>query len=383
MSGKKNLTLIFNHFEKEHIGKDVFLVPYYLGKMLQYDVTIVYPRTATNVDFPKELKGVRLVALDFNRRLAFFPLWRTWNFYVYLLKNARQINFLMRFHYSVHSKLMVVLYKLLNPKGVAYVKLDMDANAIKEGESKRRNQSFRHKLGIALSSVFLKMVDRVSCETSVAYETLRNCSLPQYQFGDKLKLMPNGFDEELLQSLNVEERDFGKKENLIITVGRLGTPQKNTEMFLRALAHVDLKNWTVCLIGPIEKNFQPVVDAFFKQCPEKVGRVIFTGPIYDKKELWEYYNRAKVFVLTSRWESYALVLNEAWRFRNYLVSTSVGAFEDLSCDGKYGKCVAMDNDKDLAIILTNIVNGMQGIDVYQGFDATSLSWKNVVKLLEL
>lgn len=383
MSGKKNLTLIFNHFEKEHIGKDVFLVPYYLGKMLQYDVTIVYPRTATNVDFPKELKGVRLVALDFNRRLAFFPLWRTWNFYVYLLKNARQIDFLMRFHYSVHSKLMVVLYKLLNPKGVAYVKLDMDANAIKEGESKRRNQSFRHKLGVALSSVFLKMVDRVSCETSVAYETLRNCSLPQYQFGDKLKLMPNGFDEELLQSLNVEERDFGKKENLIITVGRLGTPQKNTEMFLRALAHVDLKNWTVCLIGPIEKDFQPVVDTFFERHPEKVGKVIFTGSIYDKKELWEYYYRAKVFVLTSRWEGYPIVYPEAKRFANYIVSTAVSACEDIIEEGKYGKSISIDDDRELASILSDIIDGSVNIDVYQGFDATSLSWKNVVKLLEL
>ena len=43
-----NLTLIFRCFEEVHLGKDVFLVPYYLGKRLGYEVTIVYPLTGTN-----------------------------------------------------------------------------------------------------------------------------------------------------------------------------------------------------------------------------------------------------------------------------------------------------------------------------------------------
>lgn len=382
MSKNKNLTLIFNHFEKEHLGKDVFLVPYYLGKTLEYDVTIVYPRTATNKDFPKEIKGVRLIPLKFNKRLAFFPLWRTWNFYMYLIRNAYKIDFLMRFHYTVHSKLMVVLYKLLNPKGTAYVKLDADADVVKKQECYMKN-SFRHKLSDFLSSKFLKKVDIVSCETFACYEILKNSSLLQYKFGNKLKLMPNGFDEELLQSLNIVERNFKDKENLIITVGRLGTYQKNTEMFLRALAQVDLKDWRVCLIGPIEKDFQSIIDNFFKQYPEKIGKVIFTGPIYGKKELWEYYNRAKVFVLTSMYESYALVLNEAQRFHNYIVSTPVGAFEDLSYCGKYGKKVAIDNDKELATAISSIINGNLNVDVYRDFENNSLSWENVVKLLNL
>ena len=105
-------------------------------------------------------------------------------------------------------------------------------------------------------------------------EILKNSSLLQYKFGNKLRLMPNGFDEELLQSLNIVERNVKHKENLIITVGRLGTYQKNTEMFLRALAQVDLKDWKVCLIGPIEKKFQSIIDNFFKQYPEKIDAKI-------------------------------------------------------------------------------------------------------------
>lgn len=41
---KKNLTLLFYDFEEFHFGKDVFLVPYYLGILYDYSVTIVYPQ---------------------------------------------------------------------------------------------------------------------------------------------------------------------------------------------------------------------------------------------------------------------------------------------------------------------------------------------------
>ncbi|MCS2392464.1 glycosyltransferase [Bacteroides fragilis] len=71
----------------------------------------------------------------------------------------------------------------------------------------------------------------------------------------------------------------------------------------------------------------------------------------DKRTLWEYYNRSKVFVLTSRCESYGLVLNEAKRFRNFIVSTNVGAFEDLVESGKYGCEIPQDNADYLTHVL--------------------------------
>ena len=383
MNTDKNLTLIFNHFEKEHLGKDVFLVPYYLGKLLHYNVTIVYPHTVTNVDFPEELKGVRLVPLKFNKRLPFSPFWYTLNFYMYLLRNARNIDLLMRFHYSLQTQLMVIFYKLLNRNGKAYVKLDIGFESIKRAHNSQKCSWIKRMVKAWISRYFIESVNLVSCETAQAYRLLRESPLEGFQFGDKLFLMPNGFDEELLESYNLKEKIFTEKENLIITVGRLGTPQKNTDMFLRALSNVDLHEWKVCLIGPIEESFQANIKAFFERHPEKKEQAIFTGPIYDKKELWEYYNRAKVFVLTSSWESYGLVLNEAQHFRNYLVSSPVGAFDDLSCCGKYGKKVGINNDEDLADTLADIVNGKIDIDVYRNFDATSLSWENMVKLLNL
>ena len=196
----------------------------------------------------------------------------------------------------------------------------------------------------------------------------------------KLILVPNGFDENKLNSYNITERLFSSKENLIITVGRLGSLPKNTNMILKALEKVDLKSWKFCLIGPIEKEFQQEIDLFYKKNPTKKHDVIFIGNIIEKKDLWEWYNRAKVFVFTSRWESYGLVLNEAKRFRNYLLSTDVGAFKDLYENGKYGRIVNQDDAEDLTNILQEIVNGDIDINVYgDEFSPTSLSYIQQVK----
>ena len=176
--------------------------------------------------------------------------------------------------------------------------------------------------------------------------------------------MPNGFDEELLQSLEIKERSFEEKENLIITVGRIGTEQKNTEMLLNALQNLDLKDWKVCLIGPIEPEFHQTINKFYQQNPQKQSQVQCIGNINDKKQLWEWYNRAKVFVLTSNWESYGIVLTEAKRFSNYIISTPVGAATDIIEEERYGSIINQNDITNLSILLQDIINGDKNINEY-------------------
>ncbi|WP_303812494.1 hypothetical protein, partial [Apibacter mensalis] len=97
----KNLTLVFAHFEKEHLGKDVFLVPYYLGKELSYEVTIVYQKTKTNNLFKNNTyKGVKLRSL-----INIFKLNKLQNIsfflssLLYVIKNGKKIDLLMTFHF--------------------------------------------------------------------------------------------------------------------------------------------------------------------------------------------------------------------------------------------------------------------------------------------
>ena len=377
---KKNLTLIFRGLEQEHLGKDVFLVPYYLGKLNGYNVSIVYPQSKTNSDFPRKVRGVELIPLKFLGKVNSHFLYRKWNFFMYLIKNARNINALIRFHYSIPTALMICIYKMLNSSGIAYVKGDIDISNINSNNIQWGIKSIFKK---GIYKMFIHYVDFFSCETSEIYSKIYQEKGYNWNFGKKLIYIPNGFDEEYLKELSIEEKKFSEKQNLIITVGRLGSYPKNTEMFLNALGEVDLKDWTVVLIGPIEKSFEPIIAEFYKKNPKKIETVIFRGAVYDKKTLWQYYNNSKVFVLTSRFESYALVLNEAKRFRNYIISTEVGAFNDLISEGKHGEKVLQDDYKSLSIQLQNIIDGKKNINGYENYDMSQLSWENILRRLQL
>ena len=193
--------------------------------------------------------------------------------------------------------------------------------------------------------------------------------------------MPNGFDEDLLKTFQVKEKRYEEKENLFITVGRLGTPQKNTEMILEALTKLEMNDWKFYFIGPVEESLKEIINEFYDQNPDKKHSVKFIGSVYDKKDLWEYYNRAKVFVFTSRWESYGLVLNEANRFRNYILSTPVGAYYDITDNEKYGRSLKQEDSNYLAQQMQQIINGNLNIDVYDDFIPKEISWEYQIQKL--
>lgn len=121
--------------------------------------------------------------------------------------------------------------------------------------------------------------------------------------------------------------------------------------------------------------------SFTKKNPEKREQIYFVGEIKDKEELWGWYNKSKVFVLTSRWESYGLALNEAKRFKNYIISTRVGAAEDIIDKEKYGLFIGQEDNVNLANILSQIINKEINIDVYQDYKGEQLSYEDTVQVL--
>lgn len=378
MERQKNITLFFEFFDHEHLGKDPFMVPYYLGKALGYAVNIVYPLTESNRDLPSEIKGIRLKPLAVNSSESS----NTGRNFVHAMyqdiwKHAKEIDVLMRFFDVDISRKAAFLYKLRNPHGKVYVKMDVNPYNINDNVA-----SFPFNMIRGLKGKLLKScVDVISCETKLALQKLNASPNSYNHWGKKMVYLPNGFDEALLESLHIKEKSYAEKENIMLTVGRLGTPPKNTQMLLKALAMADLKDWKFYLVGPIEPSLQSDIDSFYQQNPDKKDSVIFTGAIYDKKELWEYYNRSKVFVLTSKWESFALVYTEAQRFTNYIMSTKVGAASDVIQDGKYGDFIPQEDYEALAHKLNDIINGKVNINVYDGFDVKSLSWEARLKVI--
>lgn len=115
--------------EREHVGKDVTCVPQYLGRMLGADVEIVSLTSATNRDFPAELDGIRYRFL-FRRGDRRNGWYKYAFFWWYLIRNAKRIDILMRFHYSVPTMIETILYKMCNPRGKVYIKCDTDHHII-------------------------------------------------------------------------------------------------------------------------------------------------------------------------------------------------------------------------------------------------------------
>lgn len=377
----KRIVLLFNSFEEEHIGKDVFLVPYYLAKANNMDVTIVYPPSKTNKNLPTEIRGVKLQPFNFPFTTGGRKLFVLLSFF-YLLFNAVKIDVLLTFHLEARSSFIIKFYKLINRNGKVYLKMDIPIFIINKAENILNSTNI---LGFFDRLFYLSLfenVDVFSCETKLCYDRLLQWKYSD-SFSEKLVLMQNGFDDEEREKLNIKINNFEEKDNLIITVGRLGTNQKNTEMFLDSLIGLDLKNWKVKLIGKIEPSFRLYIDEYFKNNPTLINKVEFVGVINDKVELWNYYNKAKVFVLTSRWESYGLVLNEAKRFNNFIISTNVGiANEIISNDTG---CL-IDNESSISLKnkLLEIFNDEIKIDVFsQPIEIEELFWCNLIKRIKI
>ncbi|WP_108822996.1 glycosyltransferase [Dysgonomonas sp. Marseille-P4361] len=376
---KKNFTMILNHFERMHLTRDTFLVPYYIGLECDFDVTIVYPRTENNTDLPDVYRGVKLHPISHGVNKSSHSFF--FKVVLYLIKNARRIDILMTLFILMGSGRISLLYKLLNPKGISYVKLDIPTYMVGRVSSLFKDQRLKEKLKKQFYIAYFKRVNLFSCETSDAYDLLVNDEQLAPYFKDKTMLLENACDDILVNEIAVKPKSFEEKENIFITVGRLGTKEKRTEFLLEGLKHTEFKDWKAYLIGPINNEFTEYKDNFFKENPHLIDKIIFTGAIYDEKILWEYYSRAKVFILTSSTESSGLVFYEAKIFHDYIVTTHVGAARDVIIDG-CGKITDMHDPKILGEILSDITSGKINIDTYQNIDTSGLFWSNRIKLLK-
>jgi len=298
--------------------KDPGEIPYYLSKIYGFDAIIddfydpLYP--------DEKFRSVSLCQpnkpIFFNRIIKIFYVWL----------NAKKIDFLYLLQITPDSMAKMLAYRLGGGNGKIYLKLDLGLY-----EKKGKDLLIWDNMGFFLKiahRLFKPLPDLYTVETKRAYARLAHSYYSDLIDKEKLYLMPNGFDPKILDELSIIPQLVSNKEKILLTVGRIGVHQKNTELLLDILAHLDINDWKMYIVGPIEDNFREKIDSFYSQNPELLKSVIFTGLISDT-EKYLLYNRARVFILTSRHESYGFVLAEAAYMRNYLISTNVGISEEL------------------------------------------------------
>ncbi len=379
----RKLTLVFEKLENIHLIKEVGIIPYYLSEYHGYEVEIVCYAYSKNREMRFKSDNIKIIRIN-----RFFDSQRFYwlGMLYYLVKHANKIGGLMLYFLDGRIFWYMFFLKLLNPKCFFYIKLDLDRirfGSLNHPDITDLRSKLNHKkLNFQIRYIF-KKANLLSVETKEIYGRL----FPEWKGVDlreKLILLPSGFDDKRTK---VRVKSFKEKENIILTIGRLGSKQKNTEMLMSALEEIeDFKDWKVYLIGPIENRFKTYIKDYFERNPLLQNKIVFLGAIYKRDVLFEWLNRSKVFCLTSSWESFGNVLNEAGFFGNYIVSTNVGAALDITDNGKLGEIIEVNDVSSLKEILEKIIKRGKDISEYSReihkFCKENFVWSKIVDKLD-
>ena len=369
---KKVFLHICEEFEYTWIGKDNGMIPIYMHEICGYESKVLTADLKHDLpDSERELSFVKVKRIfGFWGNFAYWvKLLKRYNIFKYLIKNAEKIDVLMLFHVSRCSYWYSYIYKKLNPQGKIYVKADFNLGVyqrelsivncspknLKEFFRKRRETKEYNK-----RKKLIPLVDLISYESLEAYNFMKDEYAGVKTMG-KTMYLPNGYDNLFIEK-NFKIKKPEEKENIILTVGRLGTKEKNTELFLESLKEINLKDWKVILIGSETEELLKYKETYFKENPELKEKIIFTGEIKDRKALYEYYNKSKVFILPSKWESFGIVMVEAMAFGNYVITSNTCAANDITNYNNIGKIIEIDSKTELENSLKEVINGKVNLE---------------------
>ena len=368
---KKKFVAYFDRMEDVHLTKDVGLVPFYISKEFNLELEYV----TADACKANEFRGVKIKKI---KRLGSSSI--NLNFYLFLLKNKGKIDYLMTFHCRNYSLLLGLIYKALNPAGKFYIKMDLGNPFEFQGRLEPKN--FKNLKTIVIFK-FLKLsrlVDLFSAEINEVFEQLYANGIYQLDIKNKLTRIINGADDQYIELSGYKNKKIiiQKKENIFLTVGRIGDYVKNNELLLDSIKNIDLKNWKLIIVGPIKESFRKKIEEFENEYLYDKNKIEFLGGIYEREKIYEIYSKAKVFILTSRSEGFANVFSEARYFGNYIITTDVGGAEQILKDSKHGERI--ENSMDLSEKIAEIVEGTKNIDTeYILNNREEIAWSNIIR----
>jgi glycosyltransferase involved in cell wall biosynthesis len=225
-------------------------------------------------------------------------------------------------------------YKQKRPNGKTYLYLDANGYWM---------DNIKWTFPIVFNTLALCDVISTSCYKMTKY---LNKKWPPFI----VEHIPNGFfsDAQIKKC---------EKENIILTVGRIGTAQKANHILLLAFAMIanNIPNWNVHLAGPVEAKFSEFTDSYFKEHPQLKKRVKFLGNIADKENLYAEYAKAKIFALTSAMEGGAPnVIAEALFHGCYTITSDIDAANDITDNGNCGRIFCINDYKALSKIFLEV-----------------------------
>ena len=350
---KRICNILFDLSDSPEIAyKDCGMFLYTLAKSFSWKSTYVYYKTREsdtiwNQEFSSYVNTICIgETSDYKKQIELAK--------IFLKEHIHEFDVIMFFNYGSTIWKLARYCKRLKPDIIVYSKLDMGMGGFEHFCGNKPCMWIRN-YAEKLKSQY---VDFFTVETKSYYDALSKTSV----FKNRLGYLPNGVST---LDVDVSAIDSIQKENIVITVGRLGEYVKNNELLLDAIKLLPndiVKKWKFMFIGPSTEAFIKTVKNFKERYPEKADSIILTGNITDRMQLYTYCRQAKIICMTSRYESICLVTLEAMYFGAYPVITDYSEFTiDTTDGGKYGTVVELENvtalvkalvktmsDKDLA-----------------------------------
>ena len=359
---------LFPKCENVHLIKDVGMVPFILHKEYNHDTTIGCYENGKYPYLDNDVKGLKLRFMKrvFNNTKL--------DSLLFLFLNFRRYDALQVYHFSIESLLYLTFFKILkmfNTDAKTYLKLDADDDILK-----------LQLKGIAgtLGRYLIAKIGLISVETKLLFSELIDRKL----FNKNLQYIPNGFYDNKIR----REIDYKHKKNVFLTVGRIGTYQKSNEVLIEAFKKFcefdDI--WKLELIGNVESSFLIFMDEFLIENPKLRSRIELIGPIYDRESLIKKYDYAKVFVLSSRYESFGLVYLEAMSAGCTIISTAITPAYDVTENGKYGRLFPIDDVDSLAKVMKDVSSDASYLesncDSIQKYAYHNFYWPTIIKEID-
>lgn len=179
----------------------------------------------------------------------------------------------------------------------------------------------------------------------------------------------------------VTKRSSDRRENIIITVGRL-IPSKHIDELIEIFRTIDDPTWKLIIVGGNAKSLNLLEQ--YRKLVQKLGlekQIKFSG---NTSDVTSYYKKAKIFAFTSSSEGFPNAVGEALSYGLAVIAYDCTAGPaDLITDELNGFLIEERNDKLYIDKLRCLMideslrerMGAQAIDKIKSFDADVISGK--------
>jgi glycosyltransferase involved in cell wall biosynthesis len=199
-------------------------------------------------------------------------------------------------------------------------------------------------------------------------ESFRSYIAPHIKHPERIKVIPNGFDEKRFKPIAHENA-----VTQLITVCRL-VPAKGLDVLLHACAELKKKGHPFVLHiigdGPIREELEALAVQL-----DLYDDIIFYGYMLHPEEFMPFFD---VFVLPSRAEAFGSVFAEAALCWLALVGTNVGGIAEQIEDGVNGLLVPPEDPAALADALEKVVT-----DPVYRYNLARAGWDKAKKVYSL